>query len=256
MGSFLRFLLISLAFSSQIANSLSSDPIQDRAEDGNGPLVVKRILIHPGQSDGSFVQLQNLREKHNAEFTPIDHRALSGLDDFSPTMTPQEGEPDTLGNDTVISSLRPSKTTPQEQAEEEEVDGDDLGPSEDHYDPLEKRSEPEEGILEARHRVRCPAQPRPSARCACKDQTYCRGKRGVLATCVKLKIDHENCGSCRNRCGNTQYCTKGRCRCNRPRFTACGRSCVNLRNNEDHCGRCNNRCRRGKTCQRGVCKRN
>jgi hypothetical protein len=157
MRSFLYLLLVSLVSLSQKAHSTSSDLSQDHAKDNNG-LLPKRILIHPGQSDGSFVQLQALHEKYDSEFTSINHQVLSGLDEFPDSVTPQEGEHDTLGNETLVGSLHPSKTIPQEQNEDGEIDGeDDFGPSVDQYDPLEKRSELEEGTLEARHRNRCPA---------------------------------------------------------------------------------------------------
>jgi hypothetical protein len=86
-------------------------------------------------------------------------------------------------------------------------------------------------------------------------------KRHHPGTCYFLQRDEASCGKCFHKCGHTQHCKKGVCKCNRKTcvpshlasaacpfssdltwgkrsLKACGSACVNLQNDARNCGRC------------------
>ncbi|KIM23631.1 hypothetical protein M408DRAFT_252422 [Serendipita vermifera MAFF 305830] len=129
-------------------------------------------------------------------------------------VTQQDNEPSSL-LDTAPSPIAASKPVPAKDIHNEDEDDDLPELPSDHYHILGTRAGSSDSTLEKR-RV-CPVQPLPSNRgCTCPNQTLCRRGRNA-PTCVKLRHDHENCGACNKRCGNTQYCQGGKCHCERPK---------------------------------------
>jgi hypothetical protein len=84
--------------------------------------------------------------------------------------------------------------------------------------------------------------------CPAATPTCCAG------TCVDLKTNRFNCGSCGNGCPLGQDCVNGVCQKVCPSGQiACGNVCVNPQTDPNNCGGCGTSCGTG-FCVNGVCK--
>jgi hypothetical protein len=80
-------------------------------------------------------------------------------------------------------------------------------------------------------------------------QTSCGG------SCVNVKSDPHNCGTCGATCGTGLVCSNGQCAvgCG-DAGTLCGvGTCANLNTDFDNCGSCGHVCSSGQTCSSGKC---
>ncbi len=82
--------------------------------------------------------------------------------------------------------------------------------------------------------------------------------------CVNLANDTSNCGGCGVRCGPSETCMGGQCRCGSTSATGgeacpgagnecCGGGCVAVASSTTHCGTCGNACGPSEICSGGRC---
>lgn len=73
-------------------------------------------------------------------------------------------------------------------------------------------------------------------------------------TCVSLKDDVMNCGTCGNACADGQTCSAGTCAATcATGYDVCGDICADLARDAVHCGSCDNACAVGYACVFGNC---
>jgi hypothetical protein len=83
------------------------------------------------------------------------------------------------------------------------------------------------------------------------------GSKTCGTTCVDLKNDANNCGSCGLVCGGGMICKAGVCACPTTKPYVCGAKCVDFQSDIANCGSCNNGCNAGPNgaaaCNGGLC---
>ena len=78
------------------------------------------------------------------------------------------------------------------------------------------------------------------------------GKTECDGSCVDIKTDESNCGSCGNKCPEGMSCEDGNCACPNGK-TECDGSCIDIKTDESNCGSCGNKCPDVMSCEDGNC---